>query len=317
MRIDACTAPDDLAALPKVELHVHLEGTARPATQRELTAREGLPEPGPFRDLDGFVNAFFAVWQSLRQPGDYARLTEEFCEDAVRQGVRYAEVFITPLGRSYDALGEAVAAAARSDIEVRWVLDVPRQMPHAVGTLMLDLAEDVPEVVGLGLGGPESGFPPEPWAPLFESARERGLFVAPHAGEAAGPESVRGALDALGADRLAHGVRAVEDPALVERLATDGVHLAITPTSNVALGVVGRIEEHPLPALAEAGVPFSIDTDDPGFFGVDLLHEYAVAGELLGLDRAGYAALARASVEGSFAPEPLRAEILAAIDSWL
>jgi adenosine deaminase len=151
---------------------------------------------------------------------------------------------------------------------------------------------------------------------VFAEARSRGLRSAPHAGEDAGPESVRGALDALGADRIMHGVRAIEDPALLQELAERRVPLAVCPTSNLRLGVTPAIEQHQLRELWDAGTVVSVNTDDPGFFGCDLTGEYAIAGRLLGLDRAGYAQLARNSVEGSFAPDGLKDEMRAAIDDW-
>src|SRR5437016_4636234 len=144
-------------------------------------------------------------------------------------------------------------------------------------------------------------------------ARGGGLRSRPHAGEDAGPASVRGALDALGAERIQHGVRAVEDPALLAELAARGIPLAVCPTSNLRLGVVASLDAHPLRQLWEAGVRVSVNTDDPGFFGCDLVGEYAIAGRLLGLDRAGYARLARNSVESSFAPEAVKADLRAAI----
>ena len=172
-------------------------------------------------------------------------------------------------------------------------------------------------MVAVGLGGAEKGFPPEPFAALFAEARRRGLRSAPHAGEDAGPASVRGALDALGAERIQHGVRSVEDPALVAELAARGIPLAVCPTSNLRLGVVPSLEVHPLRRLWEAGVRVSVNTDDPGFFGCDLVGEYAIAGRLLGLDREGYARLARNAVESSFAPEGVKAELRGGIADWL
>src|SRR5437870_1747861 len=190
-------------------------------------------------------------------------------------------------------------------------------LPLELAWMMLEAAKGVPEVVAVGLGGAESGFPPEPFAELFAEARRRGLRSAPHAGEDAGPASVRGALDALGAERIQHGVRAVEDPALLAELAARGIPLAVCPTSNLRLGVVASLDAHPLRQLWEAGVRVSVNTDDPGFFGCDLVGEYAIAGRLLGLDRAGYARLARNSVESSFAPEAVKADLRAAIAEWV
>ena len=310
--------PTDLATLPKAEVHIHLEGAIRPATLDEFSRRAGLRVPRTFSDLNGFIRAISGAWTTMMHAGDYARLVREYCEDAVRSGIRYAELELVPGGRPYDCLGEAVEAAARQrDIVVRFVAGLNRDLPLELAWMMLEAAKGVPEVVAVGLGGAESGFPPEPFSKLFAEARRRGLRSAPHAGEDAGPASVRGALDALGAERIQHGVRAVEDPALLAELAARGIPLAVCPTSNLRLGVVASLDAHPLRQLWEAGVRVSVNTDDPGFFGCDLVGEYAIAGRLLGLDRAGYARLARNSVESSFAPEAVKADLRAAIAEWV
>ena len=311
------SVPPDLAALPKAEVHVHLEGTVRPATLGDLCARVGIAMPPAFTDLPSFVQAYSVAWAAMSTPGDYARLVREYCEDAVRAGVRYAELELVTMGRPYDCLGEAVLAAGRQrDVVVRFVAGLARDLPVELGWQMLDAAKGVDAVVAIGLGGPEEGFPPEPFAELFREARRRGLHSAPHAGEAAGPASIRSALDALGAERVQHGVRAVEAPDLVTELERRRVPLAVCPTSNLRLGVVASLDAHPLKTLWDAGLLVSVNTDDPGFFACDLLGEYAVAGRLLGLDRAGYAQLARNSVDSSFAPAAVCAELHAAIDAW-
>ena len=316
--MDDRRVPTDLATLPKAEVHIHLEGAIRPATLDEFSRRAGLRVPRTFSDLNGFIRAISGAWTTMMHAGDYARLVREYCEDAVRSGIRYAELELVPGGRPYDCLGEAVEAAARQrDIVVRFVAGLNRDLPLELAWMMLEAAKGVPEVVAVGLGGAESGFPPEPFSKLFAEARRRGLHSAPHAGEDAGPTSVRGALKALGAERIQHGVRAVEDPALVAELAARGIPLAVCPTSNLRLGVVASLDEHPLRQLWDAGVLVSVNTDDPGFFGCDLVGEYAIAGRLLGLDRAGYARLARNGVESSFAPEVTKAELRAAIATWL
>jgi len=310
--------PVDLAALPKAELHVHLEGTVRPATLEELASRTVVKIPRSFSDLAGFIETYMAAWATMTEPGDYGRLVREYCEDAARCGVRYAELQLATTGRSYACLEEAAEAAAQQrDVAVRFIVDVPRGLPIEVGWSMLEAAKGVQEVVALGLGGPERLCPPEAFASLFDEARRRGLRSAPHAGEEAGPESVRGALEALQADRIMHGVRAVENPALVAELAERGTGLAVCPTSNLLLSVVPGMEEHPLRELWQAGTLVSINTDDPGFFGCDLTGEYAIAGRLLGLDRAGYGRLALNSVESSFAPEAVKSEMRSEIADWV
>src|SRR5690349_15470531 len=311
------SVPRDLAALPKAEIHVHLEGTVRPATLEELCARTGVSVPRSFTDLPSFIQVYACAWAAMTTPGDYGRLVREYCEDAARAGVRYAELELATAGRPYDCLAEAIEAASRQqDVVVRFVAGNARDLPLEIAWMMLDDARDVPEVVAIGLGGPEEGFPPEPFAELFAEARRRGLHAAPHAGEAAGPASIRSALDALGAERIQHGVRAVEDLDLLAEIVARPVPLAVCPTSNLRLGVVRSLDEHPLRRLWDAGAMVSVNTDDPGFFGSDLLTEYAIAGRLLDLDRRGYARLAANSVDGSFAPEAVRAELHLGIHDW-
>ena len=311
------TTPWDLHALPKAELHVHLEGAVRPATLEEFAARNGVSIPRSFDSLNTFVEMYMLSWRTMTEPGDYARMLREYCEDAARSGIRYAEIQMPTIGRPHDHFAEAVEAAQRQrDVAVKFIIDVPRSLPVEVGWAMLEKAKGHDDIVAIGFAGPEAEFPAEPFAELFAEARRRGLRSVPHAGEDAGPESVRAALDSLDADRIQHGVRVVEDPALLAEIAERRIPLAVCPTSNLLLGVCKTIEEHPLRELWDAGVTFSVNTDDPGFFGCDLTGEYAIAGRLLGLDRGGYAKLALNSVEGSFAPEELKGGLRRDITDW-
>ena len=297
---------------------MHLEGTVRPATMEEFLTRSALPVSRVFSDLDSFVDLYGRVWATMTRPGDYARLVHEYCEDAVRAGVRYAEVHITTAARPFPCLLEAVEAALKErDIALRFIVDVPRTFPIEVGFAFLEGAKDAPGVVGIGLGGSEEGYPPEPFAPLFDEARRRGLHSMPHAGEDSGPQSVRGAINALKAERIMHGVRAVDDPDLVRELAHRRVPLAVCLHSNVRLGVARSLEEHPLRTLWDAGVLVSVNTDDPGYFGCSMVDEFAAAGRLLGLDREGYGRLAVNSVESSFAPDKLKSEMRSQIADWV
>lgn len=312
------SAPSDLAALPKAELHIHLEGSIRPSTLEEFSDRAGVTVPRSFNSLNTFVESFRAAWATMSVPGDYGRMMREYCEDAARAGVRYAEVTMVTIGRPFDCLEEAVeAASSQSDVVVRIIPDIPRNFPIEVAWAILEGAEGVPDVIGIGLGGPEEGYPPELFEEVFAKAVERGLRSIPHAGEDAGPESVHGALGALKAERIQHGVRAVEDPKLVEQLAERNIPLAVCPTSNLVLGVVSSLEAHPIRELWDAGVSVSVNTDDPGFFDCDLVGEYEIAGRLLGLDREGYGRLAAGSVDGSFAPEALKEELYVDIRAWV
>lgn len=311
------TMPRDLAQLPKAEVHVHLTSTMRPATLEELSARESVDVPRSFHDLASFLEVLRVAGQTLTSPNDYARLVREYCEDAARVGIHYAELEISTTSRPYDCLGAAVAAAAQQrDVEVRFIVSFQRNLPVEAAWAALEAATAASEVVAVGLAGPEDGHPPEPFAEVFAEARRRGFHAAPHAGEGVGPASVRGALEALKAERIQHGVRAIEDPALVAKLARQRIPLAVCPTSNLRLGVVPSLEEHPLRALWEADILVSVNTDVPGFLECDLVGEYAIAGRLLGLDRAGYGRLALNSIESSFAPDALKAELRGAIEDW-
>src|SRR5437867_10101985 len=154
------TVPGDLATLPKAEIHVHLEGTVRPATLEELCARTGIGVPRSFAGLPSFVAMYSCAWATMSAPGDYARLVREYCEDAARAGVRYAELELATTGRPYDCLAEAVEAAARQpDIVIRFIAGTVRNLPLELAWMMLDATRGVPEVVGFGLGGPGEGFP--------------------------------------------------------------------------------------------------------------------------------------------------------------
>ncbi len=284
----------------------------------EFLTRSALPVSRGFSDLNSFVELYGRVWATMTRPGDYARMVREYCEDALRAGIRYAEVHITTAARPFPCLLEAVEAASQQrEIVLRFIVDIPRTFPIEVGFALLEGSKGVPDVVGIGLGGSEQGFPPEPFAPLFAEARQRGLRSMPHAGEDAGPESIRGAINALKAERIMHGVRAVEDPGLLADLADQRIPLAVCPTSNVLLGVAPSLEEHPLRRLWEAGIIVSVNTDDPGYFDCDLTGEYAIAGRLLDLDREGYGRLALNSVESSFAPDGLKEQLRSEIADWV
>jgi adenosine deaminase len=309
--------PADLTDLPKAELHVHLEGTVRPATQEEWASRTVVSIPREFHNLETFVEMYAGFWRTMNSPGDYARLVREYCEDAARCGIRYAELQLATAGRSYAVVHEAVEEAQRQrDVVVRFIVDVPRSLPVEVGWAMLEAAKGFDDVIGVGLGGPEAPFPPEPFADLFAEARNRGLRSAPHAGEDAGPTSIRSAINALGAERIMHGVRAVDDPSLVDELAELQLPLAVCLHSNLRLGVVASLDDHPIRQLWDAGVSLSVNTDDPGYFHHDIVDEYGAAGRLLNLDREGYARLALNSVDASFAPDSLKAEMHSAIAAW-
>lgn len=321
----------DLRTLPKAELHLHQLGAMREATLLELSAEAGLPRPDPrgFTDFAQFQRTFQAVFDAMQNRLDrLLRLTREIVEDAAAHGCVWVQPHFDPHAfprfGAPDEVMEAVLAEGRATGE---------RLGVGFGVTMSAMRHLGPEpaehrarfaaryadagVRALGLTGDEAAFPPEPFARAFAIARDAGLTSAPHAGELSGPASVRAAVELLGATRIAHGVRAVEDPALLAVLADRGVSLDVCLTSNMLLGVVPDLAAHPLPALLAAGVPCTLGADDPLMFGVGVLDEYETARAVLGLDDAQLAALARTSVTSSDAPEDVTGPASAAIDAWL
>jgi aminodeoxyfutalosine deaminase len=298
---------------PKIELHVHLEGAVSPDALIAAAARNGweLPVDSPealaefmrFRDFAHFMKAWFATTPALATERDYRELVVDYARRAQAQGAVYLEAIFSPTdkiaqGVSLETCFEGFcdgAAQAREElgIEVRLTPDVTR------GLCDLDTARQTAElavhyrdrgVVGLGLGGPEDGNPPEVYAEAFAIAREGGVAAVPHAGETAGPESIRSALEALGAVRIRHGVRAVDDPELLAELAERQIVCDVCVLSNVRLGVAASVEAHPLPKLLAAGVPCTVNTDDPTFFSCDLDTEHAAARSIGAGPRAAFEA---------------------------
>ena len=317
-----------VAVPPKIELHVHLEGAVRPAQLLELASRNGLrlPASSPgelaelyrFRDFEDFVRVWLMTTGAIRTEADFRQIVFSYAEEAASHGAVYVEAIVTPAERvaggdcSWDEVFSgfcdgAAEATERLGVTVRLTVDVPRTANLAVAMTTADFAVKYRPrgVVGLGLGGPEDGFPPEPFAPAFRLAREGGVGSVPHAGETAGPASVRGALESLGADRLRHGIRAVEDPGLVRELAARGVVCDVCPTSNLRTGAVTSLEEHPLARMLDAGVPCSISTDDPALFGTDLSTEHRLAATLGASAEGAY----RAGVRGALCDEATRARL--------
>jgi adenosine deaminase len=321
----------DLRGLPKAHLHIHLEGAMRPETLRELAGAAGIEVPPirGFGNFGAFSGMYVAACDVLTSPDALARLTREVIEDSARDGATWVEpaVYIphhnARLGPSEDILeiilGAAADAARANDIGVGVVVAADRTLDPSDATAQAHLAVKYADrgVTGFGLANDETGHPPEPFADAFRIARDAGLMSVPHAGELDGPASVRGALDALGADRVQHGVRAIEDAELVRRLADSPVCLDVCPTSNVLLSVVPDLASHPLPALLEAGVRCSLNADDPLLFGPNLLAEYELVRTKLGLDDATLAHVATCSIDASGAPAAIKQRSRAGIAAWL
>jgi len=297
-----------LQAVPKAELHLHLQGSIRPATllilaQRngvELPARtvEGLQRWFTYRDFAHFVEIYTTICRCLRTAEDYELVAYECAANLARQNCRYAEVTFTPGEHEWSEIPREVYLSglrrgrqrAWQDfgVELNWVFDIVRDAPQweerADYVLEVALEGMKDGVVALGLAGTEANFPAEQYAPWFVRAVEAGLHSTPHAGETAGPGSIWSALLALAAERIGHGVRAIEDPRLVEYLVQERIPLEVCPTSNVRLGVYPSLKAHPLRRLYEAGVVVTVNSDDPPLFNTNLNHEVMVLWRTFGLD---------------------------------
>ena len=323
-------------ALPKVELHLHLEGSVRPETLLQLAQRHGtfglptsldaLRDFYRFRDFDHFVQVYYAICDNLRTADDFALIVSQLGADLARQNVRYAEVTFTPYNHTRRGVAAEevfggvevgrAAVASEHGVQLRFCVDIPGEFgPEAgVATAQMVLDHHPEGVVSFGLGGPEIGFPRARYAEAFAMARSAGLHSVPHAGETDGPEAIRQALDDLHAERIGHGVRCLEDPALVERLRDGQVPLEICPTSNARLGVVPSLSEHPLRRLLDAGLLVTLNSDDPPMFGTSLRQEYLTAVTDLGLSRQEIVQIARNGVQASFLPPAEQRTLLAQID---
>lgn len=323
----------ELRSLPKAHLHLHLEAAQRPETFREFADRYGLPEP---EKGDGTFATFLRIARLMfgapRTSEDYGRLFLEMAEDAHAEGAVWLEpaVWLTQshverlglpsLEAALQVLLDLAADASRaSGVGIGLMVSCSRMRPVEEAIELARLAARFAGrgVVSFGLADDEALGPAAPFAPAFDIARAAGLISAPHAGEHDGPASVRAALDKLGARRVQHGVRCVEDAALVERIAADGICLDVCPTSNVQLNVVPSLAAHPLPALVGAGVTVSLNADDPVIFGCGLLDEYELARREFGFSDRTLARIASDSIRASGAPEGIRQDALARIDEWL
>ncbi|HTD43835.1 MAG TPA: adenosine deaminase [Bryobacteraceae bacterium] len=295
----------------RAELHVHLEGSVEPETLLELDAsltREEIAAATSYSDFAGFLQSFVWMNKRLRTPEDYARVARRLFERLDSEGVTYAEVTLSagvvlwkqqPFAPIYDAL---MRESARSRITVRWILDAIRQFGAEIAKPVFELAaERVGDgVVAVGIGGDEERGPAHWFADLYREARDRGLRLTCHAGETSGPASIWEAF-AIGAERIGHGIRAIEDPALVARLIEKNVPLEVCITSNVRTGAVASLAEHPIKRLWDAGVPIVLSTDDPALFGCTLASEYDLAARAFGFTEEQLAELARNGFRYAFA----------------
>jgi aminodeoxyfutalosine deaminase len=273
--------------VPLAELHVHLDGSVEPETLLEIDpslTRAEIEAATAYSDFAGFIKAFVWVNRFLKQPSDYALVARRLFERLAGQDVTYAEVTLSvgvvlwkqqDFAPVFDALQRE---AARSPIAVRWIFDAIRQFGAEPAKPVFDLAaERLGEgVVAIGLGGDEVRGPASLFTDLFRQARDRGLHLTCHAGEIAGPESVWQALE-IGAERIGHGIRSIDDPKLVEHLTSRRIPLEVCITSNLHTGAVASLADHPVKRLYDAGVPIVLSTDDPALFACTLTSEYELA----------------------------------------
>jgi adenosine deaminase len=332
---DVSSVPERIIALPKVELHVHLEGSMRPGTVAELANESGVDLPTSlaagrwrFANFDDFMRQYSAACRVLTRREHFSRIATEFVEDAAAVGVRYAEVTFTPAGHARrvgdwhwpaDAVLDAFASAGRSHgVTVAVILDHSRENPLRDAERTAELAVECRSrgVVALGLGGDEHDGG-RAFKKAFAFARDHGLGSVVHAGETAGPDSIWTAIDDLGASRIGHGLTAIHDRRLLERLVADGIVLEVCPTSNVATGVVASLKRHPWPRLVAASLRVTVNSDDPAMFGTNVAREFALVRKLWGASDDDLADLTRTALAGSYAPAAVRSRVELGVAAWV
>ncbi len=321
---------DWLESIPKVELHLHIEGAIPHAALWELICKyggdprvpspEALPAQFVYRDFPDFIDRWLWKHSFIREAQDFELIGASVARELETQRILYAEAFYTPSDVAAVGLApQEVSIALRRgldsvpEVNVGLIADVCRDVGPVVAARTLEKIAEVAgeaEIIGIGMGGSEQLFPPEPFAPVYERARALGLRTTAHAGEAAGPESVWGAIRALGVDRIDHGTRAAEDPALIEYLAERHIQVTSCPGSNVATGAVKSLAEHPIRRFVDAGLLVSVATDDPAMFGLSLAGELEALVGRLGFTRGEIRGLIRNAVESTWLPADRKAALM-------
>lgn len=312
--------------IPKAELHVHLEGSIRPKTLLKIAQRNKIDLPAKdeaglrdfyrFSDFDHFIQVYSLITSCLKTPEDYRLIAYEFGVECARQNIRYAEVTFTldtnirMSGLDWETILESLNTGRKEaqdeyGIQWNWIFDINRNNPGEQEAKILEIALRSKEkgCVALGLGGSELEYPGQLFRDVFDHADKAGLACVPHAGETAGAESVWQSLNELHAVRIGHGVRAIEDPKLVEYLVDHQTPLEICPTSNICLGVYPDYNTHPLRKLWDAGVMVTVNSDDPPMFNTDLNHEYQVLVEQFGFQAKDLEKISLNGVKASLLPD--------------
>ena len=325
-----------LRTLPKAEIHVHLEGTFEPATIESLAGKAGerLPQPRDkllqFSDLADFLRFLDWCCSLLQSADQLSEAAYGFCRRMTADGTGYADIIVNPthwrhwrwrIGDMIDALDRGFSAAEHDGLPSAGLcVSLLRTQTAAEAAELVDLLVERrhPRVVALSIDGNEAkaGRTGPRFAEAFRRAGAAGLKRTVHAGESSGPQGVRDAIELLGADRIDHGVRAIEDADLVALLAERRIALGVCPTSNTALGLYASMAEHPLDRLRRAGVPVCVNTDDPCLLDVTLPGEYARCVDAYGWSRDDVRAVARTSIEASFADAQTKARLLTALQTW-
>jgi aminodeoxyfutalosine deaminase len=319
--------PTVVDALPKAELHLHLEGSIRPDTAVELAARHGVKLKREdvlarynYSDFAGFLETFKWVTSYLQQPDDYALVTRHLAEELLRQNVVYAEVTISggvmlrrmqSVEANFIAISETAKSVPFARLHMAWILDATRQFGPDAAVEVAQSAAQLQRlgVVAFGMGGDELAGPTVNFRPAFDLARNEGLHLVCHAGEVGGPELIRESIDLLNAERIGHGIAAMRDPSLMDFLAARRIPLENCPTSNICTGALAQqvgkpdvsLRDHPLAKFIKQGMTVTLSTDDPAMFHTDLLTEYSVAASL-GLSNQHLVQLAEQSFSTSFLP---------------
>lgn len=323
--------------MPKAELHVHLEGSIGARTLLELAARRGVELPARdvpgieswlnFRDFDHFLEIYLTISRCLRDPEDFQLATAAFLEERARENILYTEAHFTISthvangangSEVAEALAETVAAGEKDlGVRLRWIPDIVRNVDFGRADQTLEWALDHRDkyVVGLGLSGKES-HPAQPFREHFAVAEKEGLHRTVHAGEQSGAAAIWDALEHCRAERIGHGIRSVEDPKLLDVLRERKIPLEVCPTSNLRLGLVPSLEEHPVLGIHDAGIPWTLNSDDPALFHISLTQEFEAVGDLMSLDLRELAGLSMAALEHAFLEDSERASLQRVFREW-